>query len=267
MKLVFLGTGSVYGAPVFGCRCSACYRASNFRQFARKESSVFLQEGNQKIIIDAGLPNLTEIVSQHQTDTILLTHYHVDHVQGLFKLRWGRNHSIKVIGPDDPGGCADLHRNHGILDFSHKAMAFKSFNLGVLEITPLPMVHSKVTYGYFIKSSLGHGESIAYLTDTVGLLPEVIEFLQQRRIDLAIIDASEAPCETAPRNHNDLNMALDIHAAISPTQSLLTHIGHELDEWLEKNTDCLPSNVGIAFDGQAVDVNRQPELAESLSLA
>jgi phosphoribosyl 1,2-cyclic phosphate phosphodiesterase len=36
----------------------------------------------------------------------LLTHYHLDHVQGLFPLRWGVGAPIPVYGPPDDAGCA-----------------------------------------------------------------------------------------------------------------------------------------------------------------
>ncbi len=38
---------------------------------------------------------------------VLLTHYHLDHVQGLLPLRWGVGASIPVHGPPDDAGCDD----------------------------------------------------------------------------------------------------------------------------------------------------------------
>ncbi len=56
---------------------------------------------------------------------MLLTHYHPDHVQGLFHLRWGCGESIPVYGPKDPQGCADLYRHPGVLDFQVPLKPFK----------------------------------------------------------------------------------------------------------------------------------------------
>ena len=69
---------------------------------------------------------------------VLLTHYHLDHVQGLFPLRWGVGASIPVYGPPDDAGCDDLLKHPGLLDFSHTVTPFVMFNLQGLRVTPLP---------------------------------------------------------------------------------------------------------------------------------
>lgn len=255
MKLTTLGTGSVYGAPVTGCQCSACFRARNLKKFARSETSAILEEDGFQIMIDAGQPHLQDYFDKSPLNTILLTHYHMDHVLGLFKLRWGVGEQINVIGPDDPEGCGDLFKHPGILNFEQTVSAFESFQIGPFEITPLPLQHSKITYGYFISSIYDKSGSLAYLTDTVGLPEQVTKFLKQQQISLAVIDASEPPRPQPPRNHNDLNMALEIHQNIEPEQTVLTHIGCELDVWFEKNTHQLPSNVWVASDGQTYQLN------------
>lgn len=255
MKLTTLGTGSVYGAPVTGCHCSACFRARNLKKFARSETSALLEEDGYQIMIDAGQPHLQDYFDKSPLDTILLTHYHMDHVHGLFKLRWGVGEKITVLGPNDPEGCGDLFKHPGVLSFEQTVTAFEPFELGPFKITPLPLQHSKLTYGYFITSIYDNSGSLAYLTDTVGLSEQVTDFLKQQTISLAVIDASEPPRSEPPRNHNDLTMALEIHQNIKPSKSILTHIGHELDVWFEQNTDQLPSNVWIASDGQNYEIN------------
>ncbi len=45
----------------------------------------------------------------------------MDHVQGLFPLRWGVGDKIPVYGPPDEQGCDDLFKHPGLLDFqSHR---------------------------------------------------------------------------------------------------------------------------------------------------
>lgn len=88
----------------------------------------------------------------------------MDHVQGLFHLRWGCGNSIPVYGPADEQGCDDLFKHPGILDFQPPLTPFVSVTLGGLRITPLPLNHSKITHGYLIQSADG---ALAYLTDTV----------------------------------------------------------------------------------------------------
>lgn len=53
----------------------------------------------------------------------------MDHVQGLFPLRWGVGDSIPIYGPPDEQGCDDLFKHPGLLDFSHTMEPFVVFDL------------------------------------------------------------------------------------------------------------------------------------------
>jgi phosphoribosyl 1,2-cyclic phosphate phosphodiesterase len=57
------------------------------------------------------------------------------------------------------------------------------------------------------------------------------------------------PQPQAPRNHNDLTLALDSIARLQPRQAVLTHIGHTLDAWLMEQPRSLPGNVVVGRDG------------------
>ena len=238
MKLTLLGSGAVDAVPVFGCDCSACSLARGNRRHARRPCSALLEAGETTVLLDAGRTDLAKILGDRAPSAILLTHYHVDHVQGLFELRWGRGASITVIGPDDPDGCADLHRHNGILDFSSTTTAFETFRLGDVFITPLPLNHSRPCLGYLFEA---HGCRMAYLTDTVGL-PETTtaRLLAGAAVDLLILDCTEPPGDTPPRNHNSLTEALAIHRRLGAPPTVLTHIGHDLDGWLGDHPDQYP---------------------------
>ncbi len=80
-------------------------------------------------LLDAGRPDLMEHHPAGSFQQVLLTHYHLDHVQGLFPLRWGVGASIPVYGPPDDAGCDDLLKHPGLLDFSHTVTPFVMFNL------------------------------------------------------------------------------------------------------------------------------------------
>ncbi len=97
---------------------------------------------------------------------------------------------IPVHGPADPEGLADLYKHPGILDFSQPFAAFETRALGALQVTALPLMHSRLTFGYLLE---GEGQRIAYLTDTVGLPDATREFLQRQPLDLLILDCSMPP--------------------------------------------------------------------------
>ncbi|MBA4500827.1 phosphonate metabolism protein PhnP [Marinobacterium marinum] len=247
MQLTFLGTGDVRQVPVYGCDCPACSTARQDRRLRRKPCSALLELGELRILLDGGLTDLAERFAPGDLNAILLTHYHVDHVQGLFHLRWGLNDSIPVYGPDDRNGCADLLKHPGILDFRPPLTAFVPFQLDELKITPLPLQHSKPTFGYLFEHD---GQHLAYLTDTVGL-PEKTECFLQNFDNLeVVIDCSQPPRPEPPRNHNDLNLVIEIHTRLHSRRTWLTHIGHEMDAWLIDNG--LPTGLYVAQDGQTL---------------
>jgi phosphoribosyl 1,2-cyclic phosphate phosphodiesterase len=171
----------------------------------------------------------------------------MDHVQGLFPLRWGCGNFIPVYGPADEQGCDDLFKHPGILAFQPPFKPFETLELGGLLVTPLPLQHSKLTLGYLIQAA---GKSLAYLTDTVGLPPDADAFLRQVPLDLLILDCSLPPQPQMPRNHNDLTRALEIQQRLQPGRTLLTHISHHLDLWLMDNE--LPLGLELAFDNLSV---------------
>jgi len=245
MRITFLGTGDAGGVPRYGCDCPACTRARADAAFRRRSASVLVETAGTRVLIDAGLTDLTERFPPGTLTAIVLTHFHPDHVQGLFHLRWGIGASIPVYAPPDTEGCADLYKHPGLLQFRHLAK-FTPLVIGDLRLTPLPLIHSKPTFGYAIEDAAGH--RFAYLTDTVGLPPRTEQFLLEQQVADLAIDCSHHPMPE-PRNHNDWTLALALIARLAPQRAYLTHIGHTLDAWLNTHGACLPPAATIARDG------------------
>lgn len=243
MQLTFLGTGGVTAAPLFGCDCRACQRAQQDPRYHRAPCSALIEAGNERILLDAGLPLLASRFKPGELTRILLTHYHMDHVQGLFALRWGKGASIPVWGPPDTRGCDDLFKHPGLLDFRPALTPFVAHSFGELQVTPLPLQHSRLTHGYLFD---WQGSRLAWLCDTCGLPPETEDFLRGQPLDQLVIDCNDPP-HAAPRNHNDLNLALAIIDRLQPRQAWLTHLSHEMDNWLADHS--LPETIQPARDG------------------
>lgn len=246
MYLKFLGTGSAAELPVFGCDCPACTTAQVIQGKRRRSCSAEINVDKTTILIDAGLHDLHDRYKPHQIDAFLLTHYHMDHVQGLFRLRWGVADHIPVYGPPDENGCDDLFKHPGIFDFQPPFNRFETRSLYGIETTALPLNHSKPTFGYLFKSKSSK-KQIAYLTDTSGLPDETLTFLQAINLDFMVIDCSHPPREQESKNHNNLNQVIQLIDKILPGKTYLTHISHELDTWLMNNN--LPEGIEAAHDG------------------
>ena len=291
-ELILLGTGDVAEIPVFGCDCEVCLAATVDSHLARLACSAMIRVDGDVILLDAGLTDLHRRFQRDEIKGILQTHYHADHAQGMLTLRWGKGNKIPVYGPDDPLGFADLYKNAGILEFKRAWSHGEMRNISGMNVTALNLIHSKPTMGYFIEylpAKLGESHftpletsldqhvvmsnpvmsaeknhagkcktsrpiKIAYLTDTVGLPVETMQFLQQHELDYLIIDCSLPPQETAPRNHNDLNMVKAITAELRCKQVILTHIGHELEAWLQnpKNQAELPNHYIVSYDNMTL---------------
>lgn len=255
MRLTLLGTGNAAQVPVYNCGCPACARARVNKHLRRGPCCALLECGASRWLIDAGLTDLAERFPPGALDGILLTHYHADHAQGLLHLRWGTGLRIPVLAPADPEGLADLHKHPGILDFSTTLDALQPVQLGDLRVTPLPLRHSRPTFGYLLEYG---ARRMAYLTDTVGLSPDTQAALHGTTIDVLVLDCTHPPAEEQPRNHNDLTRALDIVRTLCPRRTVLTHIGHAFDAWLMRHhasgaaIPALPPGVTVGLDGDSI---------------
>ncbi|MDG4868582.1 phosphonate metabolism protein PhnP [Guyparkeria sp. 1SP6A2] len=246
MKLSLLGTGAVGGVPLYGCDCPACSQARSRPELVRRPASAVYETGGVRLALDAGRVDFGQKFPNGSLDALLLTHYHMDHVAGLFDIRWGKGAKLPVHGPRDTQGCADLFQHPGLLDFCPVLEPFASREWEDTRVTALPLIHSKPTLGYFIKYQRS---CIAYLTDTAGLPAETHAFLTAHRPDLMILDCTHPPRDTPPRGHNDVDLACELHRSIQPGETWLTHIGHDLDAWLMAHPDALPGGIKVAHDG------------------
>ncbi|WP_156493698.1 MBL fold metallo-hydrolase, partial [Oleiphilus sp. HI0125] len=120
MQITLLGTGAAGGVPLFGCQCSVCSAAKSDPSLRRRPASALLEVEGAAYLIDAGIMDIGERFEASFLNAIFLTHFHPDHVQGLFHIRWGKEPNISVFCPPDKDGCADLYKHPGLLEFIHQ---------------------------------------------------------------------------------------------------------------------------------------------------
>ncbi|MGF1704992.1 phosphonate metabolism protein PhnP [Enterovibrio baiacu] len=236
LKLTLLGTGAAGGVPLYGCDCCACDRARRQPAFERKPSSAMIEWGRgsskERLLIDAGLMDLHARFPAGTYHGFLLTHFHVDHVQGFFHLRWGNPPPIPVWCPDDPSGCADLLKHPGCLQYKPILRHGELFTINGLRITPLRMHHSRITFGFIFEFA---NKRYAYLTDTNGLPASSMDILlSQEQLHAVVLDCSYVTAEDEA-NHGGLSTANEIYKKLQPKEMIATHIGHELDAWFMKH--------------------------------
>jgi phosphoribosyl 1,2-cyclic phosphate phosphodiesterase len=245
MRLTFLGTGAAGGVPLWGCNCAVCVRARIDLSHVRRPNCALLEAGETRLLLDAGVMDVSERFPPGALSAILITHFHVDHVQGLFHLRWGKG-ELDVYAPHDALGCADLYKSPGPLRIAHLSK-FEAINVGDVRITAVPLVHSKPTLGYCIEHA---GSRLAYLSDCCELPPSTATFLTEWQPHTICLDCTHPPGTAEPRNHFDLPGAIELGNNYPDSDIMLMHIGHRLDEWLMTRTDELPQRMLIAHDGE-----------------
>ncbi|GAB5605370.1 phosphonate metabolism protein PhnP [Sideroxyarcus sp. TK5] len=247
MRLTFLGTGAAGGVPLWGCDCAVCTLARVDITARRQPNCALLEAGGTRLLIDAGVMDVAERFPPGALDAVLVTHFHADHVQGLFHLRWGKG-ALDVYAPHDSEGCADLYKYPGPLQFTQLSK-FEQIEVGEVRITAVPLVHSKPTLGYCIEHD---GARLAYLSDSRELPPATLEFLQRWQPHTLCLDCTFPPGAPEPRNHFDLSEAIAIAQSFSNCETVLMHIGHKLDAWLLDRPEALSSGMTLARDGETV---------------
>ncbi len=85
LTLRLTGTGGAQLVPVFGCDCAACRRARREESHRRRPCSGVVTFNSAVTLLDAGRPDLMEHHPAGSFQQVLLTHYHLDHVQGYFR--------------------------------------------------------------------------------------------------------------------------------------------------------------------------------------
>lgn len=115
---------------------------------------------------------------------IFLTHFHADHCQGLLRLRYS-NDKIECFHPKDKEGFSDLFKHSHSINFN-TLKKFSSTTINDVDLTSIPLKHSKNTFGYLIEYK---NIKIAYLTDCFGIKKKSMQFLKSLKIDFAFIDA------------------------------------------------------------------------------
>lgn len=236
MRITLLGTGDAGGTPRYGCDCAAC------KTLVRTPARGLLESESGCLLIDAGAE-----IPPERIDAVLLTHFHLDHVAGLLRLRYGVGESLPVYAPPDEARRDYLFQERGVLDFRHPDAPF---GIAGYEITPVPLRHSAPTYGWLIRQD---GACLAYLTDTKGIPEPSRELLRDAAPDLLLLDCTWPP-GADPDNHNDLNLALYEVDEIAPKRTVLFHLSHELDLWRFEEQQELPVGVEFAKEGQALAV-------------
>lgn len=256
MKAVFLGTGTSVGIPVIGCDCPVC--ASDDPRNRRRRTSLYVEAGTTHVVVDTA-PDFREQVLAYgvrRIDAVLFTHSHADHVFGFDDIR--RFNTIQdcvIPAYGSSQTVADLRRIFEYVDSGPNALGlFKpriefrtvsgSFDIGGLQVQPLPVVHANTeTLGFLFRAD---GRSLAYIPDCAEMPDPVREAVTG--VDVMILDAlRHRPHAT----HLTVEASLALLQRIGARQSYIVHLSHDLDH--ETTQAGMPENIQVSYDGLVLD--------------
>lgn len=229
MKLKFLGSADSAGIPVHNCDCLIC---EEYRKKALKNLSTcaYLEDENGIILLDAGIENISNIFDKKNIKAIFLTHFHSDHCLGLLRLRYSKD-KITCFHPKDDLGFSDLFKHKYSIEYK-EIKAFEKISIGNnISFTSIPLKHSKNTFGYLIEV---FDKKVMYLTDCAGIPKESFDFLLEKEINFAFIDACYDERKKVG-NHLNYLQASEILDKLEVKNGFLMHISHTTKEYLLKN--------------------------------
>jgi phosphoribosyl 1,2-cyclic phosphate phosphodiesterase len=256
LVVTVLGSGTSQGVPMIGCRCPVCQ--SPDPRDKRTRSSIYLETPQVKILVDT-TPDLRQQALREgldHLDAVLFTHPHADHIMGFDDLRRFceiQGSSLPVYGSEQTLAGVEriffyaFNPKKTVPGYVHAIPHVVSgpFELGELEITPLPVPHGALLTNGYLFAYRGR-QMLAYISDCAAV-PEPIRALIAG-VEVLIIDGLR---EKEHATHLNVSGAVEAAQAIGARQSYLTHQTHE-----RKHVDRargLPPGIGVTYDGMKLE--------------
>ncbi|NNE94374.1 MAG: MBL fold metallo-hydrolase [Verrucomicrobiales bacterium] len=251
-EITFLGTGTSIGVPVIGCECAVC--TSDDPKNQRLRSSIYVQTPEIKLVVDTGPDFRQQCLRENiaELDAAVFTHEHSDHIMGFDDLRrfTVRDHeSVEIFALPETMRRLEVAFDY-VFNGENRYIGYLKpipheisgrFEIGDLEITPLPVTHGKVeTIGLLFSQK--EEARLAYIPDAKKLAPESVEQIQGAPV--LILDALQ-PNEHP--THLSIPESVEIARASCAGQTWFTHFSCRADYRVIEPD--LPEGIRMAWDG------------------
>jgi len=251
-----LGSGTSQGVPMIGCPCPVCH--SKDPRDKRTRSSIYLETPAARILVDT-TPDLRQQALREgldHLDAVLFTHPHADHIMGFDDLRRFCEMQGKAL--NIYGSAETLTQVERIFFYAFNPVkkvpgyvsviphvVADTFELGGIEITPLPVPHGAVSTSGFLFAQAGR-KLLAYLSDCASVPEPVREKIEG--VEVLIIDGLR---EKEHPTHLNVAGAIVAAQAIKAGKSFLTHQTHERTH-VERASQ-LPPGIDVTYDGMKLE--------------
>lgn len=248
MKITMLGSGSSGGVPLIGNYWGEC-DPKNKKNIRTRVSVLVSLDNGKNILIDTSPDLRMQALDNNvrSVDSVLWTHAHADHANGIDDLRqflWTKKERLQVFGSKDT--IKSLKSRFDYV-FSQDNSYFKpplkvniidegEFDVCNVKAIAFNQLHGKeFTYGYKI-------DNFVYSTD-VKEFPKSSE-KHLYNLDLWILDCVRFEPHYS---HSHFEQTLAWIDKFKPKKAILTHLGAWLD--YNKLKEICPVNVEPGFDG------------------
>lgn len=248
-NVIILGTGTSQGVPVITCDCEVCL--SSDLKDKRFRSSIYVQTEEIAFIIDIGPDFRIQCLQNkiNKVDAILITHEHMDHVNGLDDVR-PFNYLKNMVMPiyAESRVLNEIRKRNsyifepiqysGLPLIDLKPISPEQFiRIGDVDVNPLRILHGQLPilgfrFGDFV-----------YITDAKYISKETSELIKDAKT--FVINALH---HREHHSHFNLSEALSFIEDNGLKNVYLTHISHQMGLYTEVSKT-LPEGVHLAFDG------------------
>jgi phosphoribosyl 1,2-cyclic phosphate phosphodiesterase len=255
--LTILGSGTSFGVPQIGCRCSTC--TSTDPRDRRTRTAALIETDGKRLLIDTPPELRLQLVAAQvdRVDAVLFTHAHADHVHGIDDLRalsvrqatavpaYGSRATMAELATKfpyifDPAFVVPAGTSKPELQ-AHVLDPGAAIAIAGIPVVPLSLPHGKQeVFGYRIGA-------MAYLTDVKTIPDDVVPALTG--LDVLVLNALLSRPHPL---HLSVPEAIAAAQRIGARRTVFTHLTHEYTHAALAAT--LPRGIAPAYDGLVIDV-------------